>query len=1398
MADQNIKVRHIQKHDTEENWNKAVNFIPKQGEIIIYDIDSNYSYERMKIGDGTTLVSSLPFIDAQKQDKLTFDDIPTADSTNPVTSGGVKTYVDTKVAESSNIDETAVHYKGEIAGTSLPATPAFGDVWKVGNDITISGQSAISTYVVATSENTIEFDGDPSSAVVIYPGTKFTAILNSDETTKTLNCTVKYTKVQHFSDGTTPSFVCIYVNEDISTAFNITSYAQISVSSLSSNSLYVKPGDLIVYTYSGWQKFYSESDTLKLERLKYYGDPDIVPSDESYFTVNETGETITGLTDMGKTQTELVIPYRINGVEITNLQNDNYTSILSGNSVITKVVIPNSVISIGEGTFEDCRSLTSVNIPNSVTSIGYYAFSDCTSLTSINIPNSVTNIGWYTFEGCTSLTSIHISDSVTSIGNVVFSSCTALTSIHIPNSVTSIGTRAFYNCSSLTSIYIPNSVTSIETDVLYMWDDTSEYNVPISGLTIYCEQGSYAETYANTNTIPVMYTDISATDFNNKADKATTLGGYGITDAYTKGEIDSKISNVYEIKGSSTVANLPTNPEVGDVYNIIDSGTITGTEIVLSTGDNVVYTSDGWDKLSATIDLSGYQEKLTFDNTPTADSTNPVTSEGIKTALDGKLDKTDAVGQKTSDGGEIFNVTSLNTAGNQAHAEGIDTHATGMASHTEGQSTYATSSYAHAEGHSTHAEGEASHVEGEETVVKTVATSAHAEGNHTIASKSYQHVQGKYNIEDTTTNGYAHIVGNGSDSLNRSNAHTLDWNGNAWYAGDIKVGGISYDDENAKTLVTKTELDKKQDINTITKVEQEYPQYGDELLNSTDWTLGTGWSGDLENGFTHASGSTEPLTFTMSSTETKLFRICFNSSVALTDTNLLVSIGNSDFVQLYGQPTPIIVGIQSVSDGNLIFSPASNYTGTVTITSVKEIVGFSNPVSIITDSNDRITSEYRYSDNTLRNVFIGKSVGQYNDNGRENVGVGSEALSKNISGFWNVGLGRNALQNNTAGSRNIAIGYIALQQNTIGCRNIAIGSFALNHNTNGSWNIGIGADCLDHNTEGKNNVAVGFSSMYLNTTGEKNTSVGSRSLNNITTGGNNVAIGYSSGAGIKTGDGNMAIGYGSMSYLSSGSYNVAIGMNSLFYTVGGSQNVAIGQGAGDGGSNNNIRRNVFIGANTGAEISGTSERNVIVGFNSGNSLTTGNRNIIIGAYCEVGESVNDKLNIGDLITGDMTSNSKSVTINGRLAINDLPTSTPSGANQLWNDNGVVRVNDGAEVKTIMTSDNAYSKTEIDELLNNKAKKPVFATVAIPTTGWTTKQDSNNEDYYELTLDVANVTAEGQSIIDVAFSDDIAVARTEKAAYQCVDRCVVNDGNVTLYCFDELPTTAFTLRIQIIY
>ena len=59
-----IKTRIQLKNDTEANWNKAINFIAKQGEIIIYSADESHPFSRLKVGDGNTTVTTLPFIDA--------------------------------------------------------------------------------------------------------------------------------------------------------------------------------------------------------------------------------------------------------------------------------------------------------------------------------------------------------------------------------------------------------------------------------------------------------------------------------------------------------------------------------------------------------------------------------------------------------------------------------------------------------------------------------------------------------------------------------------------------------------------------------------------------------------------------------------------------------------------------------------------------------------------------------------------------------------------------------------------------------------------------------------------------------------------------------------------------------------------------------------------------------------------------------------------------------------------------------------------------------------------------------------------------------------------------------------------------------------------------------------
>ena len=61
MAEKELKARIVHKHDTEANWNKATNFIPKESEFIVYDKDDTHNYFRLKIGDGVTDVINLPF-----------------------------------------------------------------------------------------------------------------------------------------------------------------------------------------------------------------------------------------------------------------------------------------------------------------------------------------------------------------------------------------------------------------------------------------------------------------------------------------------------------------------------------------------------------------------------------------------------------------------------------------------------------------------------------------------------------------------------------------------------------------------------------------------------------------------------------------------------------------------------------------------------------------------------------------------------------------------------------------------------------------------------------------------------------------------------------------------------------------------------------------------------------------------------------------------------------------------------------------------------------------------------------------------------------------------------------------------------------------------------------------
>ena len=147
--------------------------------------------------------------------------------------------------------------------------------------------------------------------------------------------------------------------------------------------------------------------------------------------------------------------------------------------------------------------------------------------------------------------------------------------------------------------------------------------------------------------------------------------------------INQTLNKVYKVKGSTSVANINSmtvgNAMIGYVYNMLDSGIITngiGGEFDVVKGDNIVYTEEGWDEFSVSLDLALRAGKnISIEN-----------------------DAINALGYTYNKEKESFSIGSGSAIGEYSYAEGDNTIASGEASHAEGSYTKAFGDYSHAEG----------------------------------------------------------------------------------------------------------------------------------------------------------------------------------------------------------------------------------------------------------------------------------------------------------------------------------------------------------------------------------------------------------------------------------------------------------------------------------------------------------------------------------------------------------------------------------------------------------------------------------------------------------------------------------------------------------------------------
>ena len=225
------------------------------------------------------------------------------------------------------------------------------------------------------------------------------------------------------------------------------------------------------------------------------------------YTVSDGEAKITGLTSIGKNQTLIIVPETLGGVPVTSIgdsSNDPETGKTFASDVLTTLVVPGSVKSIGDYAFFDIPSLTEIKLEEGLLSVGKGSFAGLSSLTKISLPSSLETVGDYAFASVRPAEENDEVLSVTDFGcevtiapsvltEIVFSSdsalrtlgknvlsYTAVTSFTLPEAENYTFDYRSFALSSLTEILSVNPSYVSENGALYSADLTDFVYLPVA------------------------------------------------------------------------------------------------------------------------------------------------------------------------------------------------------------------------------------------------------------------------------------------------------------------------------------------------------------------------------------------------------------------------------------------------------------------------------------------------------------------------------------------------------------------------------------------------------------------------------------------------------------------------------------------------------------------------------------------------------------------------------------------------------------------------------------------------------------------------------------------------------------------------------------------------------